>query len=140
MLLLLDTHVWVWSVDGNVRHIGRRARCLLARAESQEAIRISPATVFEVTALHTAARLRLARSPEQWIREALGAAGVRLTPFSSAIAIDAGSIPRTALADPLDRLLVATARQLDATFVTRDTRILEYASETRNLRVHDASL
>ena len=138
MLLVLDTHVWIWSVEGQVRRVGRRTRRLLSRAEADDAIRISSATVFEVAALHTAGRLRLARAPEQWIREALGVAGVRLAPLSAAIALDAGGIPRAAIADPLDRLLVATARQLDATFFTSDTRILEYAIATGNLRVHDA--
>jgi PIN domain nuclease of toxin-antitoxin system len=137
-VVLLDTHVWVWSVDGDARRVGRRTRALLARAQSQDAIRISPATVFEVSALHTAGRLRLARSLEQWINDGLAVAGVRLAPFSTAVAIDAGSIPRTALADPLDRLLVATARQLDATLVTGDAQILQYASQTANVHVHDA--
>ena len=139
-MLLLDTHVWIWSVEGDARKVGRRARHLLARAGSEEGIRISPATVFEVTALHTAGRLRLAHPLEQWIRHALEWPGVRIAELSPAIAIDAGSIPRSALADPLDRLLVATARHLDATFLTRDSQILEYASETQNVRVHDAGV
>ena len=101
---------------------------------------MSPATLFELTALHTLGRVRLARPPEQWIRESLEAAGVRIAELSPAIAIDAGHIPRTALPDPLDRLLVATARRLDATFLTSDARILDYASETGNVRVHDARL
>jgi PIN domain nuclease of toxin-antitoxin system len=138
-VLLLDTHAWVWNVEGDARRLGRRARQQISRAESQEALRVSPATIFEVAALHTAGRLRLARPLEQWIRDALGVAGVRVAALSPDIAIDAGSIPRTALADPLDRLLIATARQLDATFLTSDTRILEYASATGNVRVQDAS-
>jgi PIN domain nuclease of toxin-antitoxin system len=139
-LVLLDTHVWIWTVEADPRRIGRRTRGLLSRAQTQDAIRISPATVFEVTAQHTAGRLRLARSPEQWIHDALAVEGVRLAPLSAAIAIDAGSIPRTALADPLDRFIVATARQLDATLFTRDGGILKYAAKTANVRVHDASL
>jgi PIN domain nuclease of toxin-antitoxin system len=138
-VLLLDTHAWIWSVEGDVRRIGRRARQLLSRAASTDAIRISPVTLFELTALHTAGRLRLARSPAEWIGEALTASGVRLAPLSVPIAVEAGSLPRTAITDPLDRLLVATARQLDATFLTSDTRILEYAAATDNVRVHDAS-
>ena len=60
--------------------------------------------------------------------------------YLPSIAIDAGSIPRDALADPLDRLLVATARRLDATFLTGDRRILEYAASTGNVRVQDAGV
>jgi len=138
-LIVLDTHVWIWSVEGDARRIGRRTRALLSRAQTQDAIRVSSASVFEVTALHTAGRLRLARSPEQWIQDALAVAGVRLAALSVAIAIDAGSIPRSAIADPLDRVFIATARQLDATLLTSDAAILAYASNTGNVRVHNAS-
>lgn len=137
-MLLLDTHVWIWSVDGDERRLGRRARSLLVAAESREAIRVSPVTLFEITALHTLGRLKLTRSPERWIRDALDASGIRIAELSFDVAVDAGAIPRTALADPIDRLLVATARQLDAALVTSDTRILEYASGHGNVHVHDA--
>lgn len=138
-MVLIDTHVWIWSVEGDARRIGRIARRLLARAESADAIRVSPVAVFEVTALHTSGRLRLSRSVERWIDEALATPGVDLAPLSAAGAADAGCIPRTALADPLDRLLVATARHLDATLLTSDARILEYAAATRNVHARDAS-
>jgi PIN domain nuclease of toxin-antitoxin system len=138
-VLLLDTHVWIWSVHGDTHRVGRRARQLLTRAEGHDAIRVSVVTLFELTALHTLGRLRLSLPPEQWIRESLNAAGVRIAELSPAMAIDAGAIPRTSLGDPLDRLLVATARQLGATLLTSDARILDYASTHREVRVHDAS-
>jgi PIN domain nuclease of toxin-antitoxin system len=139
-VLLLDTHVWIWSADGDTRQVGPKARLLLLKAEAREAIRVSPVTLFELTALHTLGRLRLSRPLEQWVRDSLDAAGVRVAELTPSVAIDAGSIPRNALADPLDRLLVSTARHLDAVFVTADRQILEYAAETGNVRVHDASL
>jgi hypothetical protein len=52
-------------------------------------------------------------------------------------ALDAGFIPRAALPDSLDRFLVATARQLEATLLTGDARILTYARQTGHVRVHD---
>lgn len=136
-MVLLDTHVWLWSVEGDARRVGRRTRHMLSRAESQDAIRVSPVTLFELAALHTLGRLRLTRPPEQWIRAALDAARVRIAELSPAIAIQAGAIPRDALADPLDRLLVATARQLEATFITGDRRILDYSAKSGDVRVHD---
>jgi PIN domain nuclease of toxin-antitoxin system len=137
-VLLLDTHVWLWSVSGDARRVGRRTRRLLSRAESQDAIRVSPVSLFELVALHTLGRVRLARSPEQWIREALDSAGVRVAELSPAMAIDA-SIPRELLSDPLDRLLVATARHLEATLLTSDARILAFAAQTGEVRVLDAA-
>ena len=136
-MLLLDTHVWLWSVDGDSRRIGRRARQLLSKAEAAGTLRVSPVTLFELTALHTLGRLRLTRPPDEWIRDALDAGGVRIAELSAEIAIDAGGIPRTALADPLDRLLVSTARLLEATFLTSDSRILDFAAATRQVRIQD---
>lgn len=137
-MLLLDTHVWIWSLAGDARRIGRRARALLSRAESRDAIRISPVTLFEVMALHTAGRLQMTLRPDEWISEALEAAPLRIAELSPAIALEAGRIPRDVLADPMDRLLVATARELEATLLTADTRILGYASRDRTIRTQHA--
>jgi len=139
-MVLLDTHAWIWSIEGDTRRVGRKAQALLARAETQDRIRVSPVSLFEIAALHTSGRLRLSCPAEGWIRDSVSAAGVRLAEVTPAIAIDAGAIPLTALADPLDRLLVATARQLDATFLTADQQILEYARTTSNVRAHDLAL
>jgi PIN domain nuclease of toxin-antitoxin system len=137
-MVLLDTHVWLWSAEGDTRRVGRRTRQLLARAGVGDSMRVSPVTLFEVAALHALGRVRLACPPEQWIRNALAGSGARIAELTPMIAVDAGQIGRTALADPLDRLLVATARQLGAVFLTADARILEYASATAALSVHDA--
>ena len=137
-MLLLDTHVWVWTLEGDTRRIGRRARAVLSRAEADDQIRVSPLTLFEVTALHTLGRLRLSRPLHDWIRQAMAGAGIRVADLSPAAAADAGSIPREALADPIDRLLVATARDLEATLLTGDRRILDYASRQRTVRTQDA--
>ena len=134
-MLLLDTHAWVWIVEGDTRRVGPKARRLADRTAARGEIWISVASVFEVTALHTAGRLHLSHPVSTWIREALHSTGGRLTDWSIDIAIDAGSIPRDALADPLDRVLVASARQLDATFLTGDRQILAYARSTRSVRV-----
>jgi len=55
------------------------------------------------------------------------------------IAVDAGLIPASALPDPFDRCLVATARAYDIPFVTRDRTLLDYATRTGLVRVVDAS-
>lgn len=94
--------------------------------------------MFEVTALHTLGRLRLSRPLHDWIDQALAGAGIRIAALSPAAAGDAGSITREALSDPLDRLLVATARDLEATLLTSDRRILDYAARQRTVRVQDA--
>ena len=136
-MLLLDTHSWVWTVEGDTRRVGARSRRLISQAEASEAVRVSAATLFEIVALHTAGRLRLAETPEKWIETSLTRPGVRVAELTRGMAVDAGFIPRTALPDPLDRFLVATARHLQAVLLTADRGVLAYAKATGNVRVHD---
>ena len=53
-MLLLDTHSWIWSIEGDTRRVGKKTQALLARAEARERIRVSPVSIFEIVALHTA--------------------------------------------------------------------------------------
>jgi PIN domain nuclease of toxin-antitoxin system len=137
-VLLLDTHIWIWSVEGEDRRVNPESQRRILRAESADQVRVSPVSLFEVTNLSQAGRLHFNRSIEQWIEGALHPSGIRLADLTAEIAIDAGHIPKTGLGDPMDRLLVATARRLDATFVTADRAILTYA-RGGHVRVHDAS-
>jgi PIN domain nuclease of toxin-antitoxin system len=139
MTLVLDTHAWIWSVEGDARRIGARSRRLLARAESAGALWVCAISLFEIAALHTSGRLSFTRPVEQWIREAIDHTGARVAELAPAVAIDAGLIPREALADPVDRVLVATARQMEATLLTADARVLDYAKKVSGVRVYDAS-
>lgn len=136
--MLLDTHVWLWGAEGDVRRLGPRTQRLLGRDAAQP-LHVSTVSMFEVAALHTIGRVRLTRPLETWIREAVERGGLRILEVTGAIAIDAGAIPAAALADPFDRLLVATARDLDAPLVTADARVLEYARRSGAVRVLDAS-
>jgi PIN domain nuclease of toxin-antitoxin system len=138
-VLLLDTHAWIWTVEGERRRVGPKARRTIAQAAGQQVVRISPMTLFEIVALHTAGRLQLSQPVEDWIDASLQRPGVRLAELSRVAAVDAGFIPRAVLPDPLDRLLVATARALDATLLTGDSAILSYAARTGNARVQDVA-
>jgi PIN domain nuclease of toxin-antitoxin system len=95
---------------------------------------------FEITALCASGRLRLSMPPHAWLADALASSSIRVAELTPAAATDAGAIPSEERADPMDRLLVATARQLGATVLTADARILTYARDTANVIVQGASL
>lgn len=57
----------------------------------------------------------------------MGMPGIQEAPISPAIAIDSCYLPGDIHGDPMDRLIVATARKLAIPVVTRDTKILAYA-------------
>lgn len=136
-MLLLDTHVWVWAIEPSSR-LGRKAGRQIEQAASREQLRVSAVSVFEVSMLSAMGRLRLAVPVNEWVEGALDTPGIRLAEITTAIAVDAGQISRTVLADPMDRILAATARRLDASLVTADRALLAFA-KTNHLVVVDAS-
>ncbi len=50
-----------------------------------------------------------------------------LATLTPGIGVDAANLPGELHQDPADRLLIATARQVNLPLVTRDTRIIAYA-------------
>lgn len=136
--MLLDTHAWIWAAADEPGKLGPKTRRLIARAAAAGTLLVTTASVFEITALATAGRLRLNQSAEKWIRDSVVRGSLRVVGIDMDIAIDAGQIPSSALADPIDRMLVASARAYDVPLITRDRQIIDYANRSKLVRVSDA--
>ena len=126
-MIVLDTHVLVWALDGN-RRLGADAGAAIAAAERADGIGVSAITPWEIALLADRGSLRLARETGAWIEAALALPGIRLIPIDPAIAIDSVRLPGEFRADPADRLIVATARHCAAPLLTADYAILAYAA------------
>ena len=137
--MLLDTHAWIWAATDEPGRLGPKTRRAISRAAAAGTLLVTTASVFEITALATAGRLRLNQSAEKWVRDSVALGGLRVVDIDMDIAIDAGAIPSAALADPIDRMLVASARAYDVPLVTRDRQIIDYANRSRLVRVSDAA-
>jgi len=127
--LLLDTHVWIWAMDGWLGEMGRVAHDEIVQAGMDGRVLVSPISVWEVGMLEAKGRIRFALEVGEWVRRALGAPGVRLSPLTPEVAIDSSRLPEGVHGDPADRMLIATARRVGATLVTRDLKILEYGRQ-----------
>lgn len=120
MRLLLDTHIWVWSLDDPERLSERVARAF--RDQSNE-VWLSPISVWEVLLLVEKGRLGLEDEPRRWIQRGLDVSGVREATLNHSVAIRSREV-RLGHQDPADRFLVATAEVYDLTLVTEDERLL----------------
>ncbi len=137
--MLLDTHAWIWAASGETAKLGPKTLRAIERAAAGGTLLVTTASVFEITALATAGRLRLNQSAEKWIRDSIARGRLRVIDIDLDIAIDAGAIPSSALADPIDRMLVASARAYSVPLVTRDRQIIDYAGRSGLVRVTDAA-
>ena len=125
-LLLLDTHALVWSVEERPR-LGSGAKRAINIAARLNQVAVSAISPWEVSLLVATGRLNLSTDVMIWVRNALSRPGVSLVPLEPEIAVASTRLPFDIHADPADRILVATARHLGATFVTADKALLELA-------------
>ncbi|HEX5227986.1 MAG TPA: type II toxin-antitoxin system VapC family toxin [Bryobacteraceae bacterium] len=125
--LLLDTHCWIWAQLGITQRLSRAAMLAIREAESQGALLISVISIWELAMLEQRGRVALPRNIRSWIEEALRQPGVSVAPLTPEIAIESVHLPGSLHGDTADRMLVATARVLGATLLTKDDRLIEYS-------------
>ncbi|MGD9903298.1 MAG: type II toxin-antitoxin system VapC family toxin [Vicinamibacterales bacterium] len=135
--LLLDTHVWVWYVEGDRAKFSSRIEPVVEAAVERAELLVSAISVWEVAQLEALRRLQLSQDVRTWVARALAFPGVMLKGVTPPIAIESTRLPGEPHRDPADRLLIATARLTGAALVTCDTRLLAYA-RAGHLRVVDA--
>jgi PIN domain nuclease of toxin-antitoxin system len=134
--LVLDTHVWIWLMEGVSGELSAATVRLIDEAAANSALAVSAISVWEVAMLDQRGRVTLSRSIDEWVRMALTAPGIRLVDLSPEIALESARLPGEPHGDPADRILVATARVLGGTLITRDKQILRYAA-TGHVRARD---
>jgi PIN domain nuclease of toxin-antitoxin system len=71
-------------------------------------------------------RVELDRDIDSWIGLALADERVETLPLESHVAAAAGTLNDDLPGDPVDRIVYATARDLDAPLLTKDRRLRAY--------------
>jgi PIN domain nuclease of toxin-antitoxin system len=123
--LLLDTHAAIWiTEDQPLAEGATKAIDVAYRAGST--VFVSAITAWEVGLLVSRNRVSLVATPERWFQRLLAVPGVRLAELSPGILIASSFLPGTPPRDPADRIILATARDLGATLITRDRLLLKY--------------
>lgn len=127
-LHLLDTHVWIWLVNGGPERLLGGATDAIRRASAESALAVSAISIWEVAMLESKGRLQLQMDCLEWVAEATRRAGLLVLPLSPAIAVASTRLPGDLHGDPSDRIIAATARHEGAILVTRDRSLLGYAA------------
>jgi PIN domain nuclease of toxin-antitoxin system len=127
--IMLDTHAWIWLMEGDERIHRSHKLPRLEEAAANMGLMISVMTIWEISMLEAKKRLRLPMPIALWASEAISRTKVLVAPISTEIAIESNNLPGEFHGDPADRLIVSTARLLNARLVTWDREILQYAKQ-----------
>jgi PIN domain nuclease of toxin-antitoxin system len=126
--LLLDTHAAVWFFE-NIPLARAATDAINAASRDGRPLLVSPITALEIGQLASRGRIDLSATPHRWFRGLLAVPGVHLADLTPDILIAASFLPGMPPRDPMDRILIATARELAATLVTRDRAIIAYGEQ-----------
>lgn len=121
--VLLDTHILVrWLADP--KRLSRdQARILDEIVRRRETVGISAITLLEVTLLSSDGRLRMKLTADEVFNDLEASPVFRILPLTVDVAKEVSSL--SALRDPADRVIVATARVHGLRLLTSDQRIIE---------------
>ena len=135
--LILDTHVWIWAVEGLTANLAPATIESIEAAARAGTLAVSAISVWELAMLVKRGRLTLATAVQTWVEASLRPPGVRIIPVGAAVALESTRLPDLEQhKDPADRIIIATARR-HGTLVTCDRPILQWAGAHKHVRVMD---
>ena len=121
MKLLLDTHIWLWSLAEPRRLSKRVARELDNR---QNELWLSPISIWEAYLLFRKKRIQIAPDFTTWLAASLSALPVIEAPLTFEVA---RTLPTLGMPheDPADLFLAATAKAFKLTLITADRNLIK---------------
>ena len=126
--LLLDTHILIWLFEGSSRLPADEIAVIREHCAASNAF-VSAITPWEIAVLTAKERLTLNRDIHGWMDEVFDGYGIALAPLTPDVAIESTRLPGSFHADPSDRIIVASARIMNARLMTADRSILTYAAQ-----------
>ena len=123
MRALLDTHVLLWWILGPGERLSDRQRGFLS--DPAHELCWSVMSTVEIGALQAKGKVRIDSPLEEWSRSWVQKLGMRFVPVEHAHALRCAQLDRHH-GDPIDRILVAQALELDAVIVSRDRALSRY--------------
>ena len=124
--LLLDTCVLVFSSTGV--KMSEDGLNVLEEALGADTAFVSPISAWEIGRAMSLGRIASPLSPLEFYRRFVGLDGVEQCDMPPEVLVSSSYLPGELHRDPMDRILVATAREYDMTILTRDRAILDYAA------------
>ncbi len=128
-LAVTDTHALIWALTGRTKKLGKKARAFFNDVDAGRASVYVPTIVLvEVSGAVRARRLSLGQSVKGWARGMLSSGQFIEAPLTVGVVFRAEEL--YGIPERGDRLIAATAAELDVPLVTRDPELAAISGVT----------
>jgi PIN domain nuclease of toxin-antitoxin system len=121
---LLDTHAWIWLMEGAADIPAKTAQLL--KLPEHVPLGISAISPWEIAKKSSIGKIKLSMPLREWIVASTSSSGIRIYPLTPEVSVESNSLPGEFHNDPANQIIVATARIFDLTLITCDKNILNY--------------
>ncbi len=125
--ILLDTCAIIWIANGD--NLKNSANDIIEAAQDANECYISPISAWEIAHLVNKKKINLSMPTQDWFNSICDIDGINLADLSPKILMSSVEIDNSIHQDPADRIIIATARALNLTLISRDGLIKKYSKQ-----------
>lgn len=124
--LVLDTHVLLWSIL-QPEELSEQIKHKINLAQENSQLFLSSISLWKIAMLNFKKRINVYEPIKDFLNSITNINGLSIKDISPEVAAESVSLMDDFHGDPADRIIVATAKCLGATLLTRDQKILSWA-------------
>ena len=125
--LILDTHILIWYIEGI--NLSEPQVELIDKMREKSSLYISAISIWEIALLVSKERIALSIDIDEWIQRVASITGLNLMDLSIPILTQSCTLLNYEHKDPADRMIIASARSINAHLITLDQKIIDYADK-----------
>ena len=125
--IVLDTHVLLWSLL-QPEELPENIKQRITVAQEDNQLLVCSISLWEIAMLKSKRRINIYEPIRDFLESITSIDGLSVKDISAEVAAESVQLMDDFHRDPADRIIVATAKCCGATLLTRDQKILTWAS------------
>ena len=126
--MLLDTHVLIWSLL-EPEKLSTQIKDAISAAQEADSLYIASITLWEIAMLIQKQRISVFKRTSNFLKSITAIDGLNVIHINADIVAESASLPGGFIGDPADCMIIASSREIAATLVTCDLKILNWAEQ-----------
>jgi PIN domain nuclease of toxin-antitoxin system len=126
--IILDTHILIWSLIEPDK-LSHNVREIITTSQNSNNLYIAAITLWEIAMLAHKQRISIFKRTSEFLNSVASLDGLNIIPLNADIAAESVALQGGFTGDPADCLIIASARESAGTLITKDQKIIDWASK-----------